>query len=892
VHVPTAVATFLFTDIEGSTRLWEQEPERMRTALARHDALARASVEAHRGILVKTMGDGVHAVFDDALDAVRATLALQQALADPTATGGLPLRVRCGLHLGTVERRDNDYFGTPVNRTARIMAAAHGGQMLVSKAVADAIGSRLPDGVSLRDLGAVRLRDLTSPEHVYQIVHPDLRRDFPALRSLESTPNNLPQQVTSFIGRERELAEVKALLGRTRLLTLLGVGGLGKTRLSLQAAVEVIDDYPDGAWFVELAPLADPRLAAQAVASVLGVKEDAGRPVSEALANFCRDRRLLLILDNCEHLIQACAELAAGLLRTAAHVTILASSREALHVPGETSYQVPPLAAPDPQRPATPGALVQFEAVRLFVDRAQAAQQAFAITDSNAPAVAAICTRLDGIPLALELAAARVRSLPVEKIAERLSDRFRLLTGGSRTALPRQQTLRALIDWSYDLLVDEERALLRRLAVFAGGFTLEAVEVLGAGAQADEAMVLDLLARLVEKSLVALEAQGERYRLLETVRQYAQEHLLESGEADDARARHFEFYLALAERARPELVGADQAVWLARLDVERENLMAAHAWCDEAPQGGPLGLRLVSALRRYWIVRGLLGLGHRVTLEALQRPTAQARDAARCRALFDAGQIGSWMGRYAEARDYLQQSISIARELGDASSVAGALQPLALATLGLGDVAAARQYLEEALELEREGGDQREVAAVLNALAQIHRAQGELDAAQPLYENALAIGRTLHDREIIAIGLLNLAMVAIGRGAAQDACAMLLEVEAIAEALGWRPAGQSVLDVCAGLAATSAQWERAARFFGAAEAQMGETGLYRDPADEAFLLPLIAQTRATIGPAVFAAADAAGRALTYEDAMGEARAWLTARAAAADALPPGRTATG
>ena len=427
MHEPSAVTTVLFTDIEGSTRLWERDPERMRPALACHDAIARAAVEAHRGTVVKTTGDGIHAVFDDPLDAVEAALRLQQALEDPGATAGTPLRVRCGLHLGVVERRDHDFFGAPVNRTARIMAAAHGGQVLVSKAVADLIGSRLPAGVALKDLGVVRLRDLASPERVYQVTHPQLRRDFPALRSLESTPNNLPQQVTSFIGRERELAETKALLATTRLLTLLGIGGLGKTRLSLQAAVDVLDDYPDGVWFVELAPLTDAQLVPQAVASVLGVKEEAGRPVIEALMNYGRDRRCLIILDNCEHLVGACADLAKELLQSGPHLKILASSREPLHTPGETTYHVLPLAIPSAQEAFTPETLSRYEAVRLFVDRATAAQPAFRITLQNAPAVAQICHRLDGIPLALELAAARVRALSVEKIAERLSDRFRLL---------------------------------------------------------------------------------------------------------------------------------------------------------------------------------------------------------------------------------------------------------------------------------------------------------------------------------------------------------------------------------------------------------------------------------------------------------------------------------
>ena len=374
MHDQSALTTILFTDIEGSTRLWDQEPERMRPALARHDTLARRAVEGHRGIVVKMTGDGLYAAFPDALDALTAILELQQALADPEATGGVPLRVRCGLHAGEVEHRDNDYFGSTVNRTARVMSAAHGGQVILSQAVCDLIDKRLPAGVALRDLGSVRLRDLARPERVYQVVHPALRQDFPALRSLEATPNNLPQQVTSFVGRESVLADIRKLFANTRLLTLLGAGGLGKTRLSLQVAADAMDDYPDGVWFVELAPLADPRLVPQAVASALGVVEESGRPVQEALAKHFRDRQLLLVLDNCEHLAQACAELAKALLQAGPQVKVLATSRESLHVSGEMTFSVPPLAVPQWSRTMTLAALTQYESVRLFTERAVAAQ--------------------------------------------------------------------------------------------------------------------------------------------------------------------------------------------------------------------------------------------------------------------------------------------------------------------------------------------------------------------------------------------------------------------------------------------------------------------------------------------------------------------------------------
>ena len=549
--------TFLFTDIEGSTRLWEETPDRMRPALARHDAVSRTAVESHRGVVVKMTGDGMHAAFDDALNALAAAVDLQQALADPAATNGIPLRVRCGLHAGIVEHRDNDFFGPPLNRAARIMNAAHGGQVLLSQAVVDGVQEILPAMVSLRDLGRVRLKDLSTPEHVYQVVHPDLRQEFPALRSLEATPNNLMQQATRFIGREKELDELKRMVARTRLLTLTGSGGCGKTRLSLQVAADSLERFPDGAWLVELAPLADPGLVPQAVATVLGLKEEPGKPIEQTLAHYLKDKRLLLLLDNCEHLLDGCARLVDTLVRQCPTLTILASSREALGIAGEQTYRVPSLSLPDPKQLHTLASVAPFEAVQLFIDRALLARADFEFTSQSASTLASICYRLDGIPLAIELAAARLRSLSLEEINRKLDQRFRLLTGGSRTALPRQQTLRALIDWSYDLLNQSEQTLFCRLAVFAGGWMLEAVQQVCSDESADEWDAVDLLTSLIEKSLVTAEDcnGATRYRLLETVRQYARDRLLESGEGERWRDRHLACFLAMAEEAAPKLQG-------------------------------------------------------------------------------------------------------------------------------------------------------------------------------------------------------------------------------------------------------------------------------------------------------------------------------------------------
>jgi len=866
--------TFLFTDIEGSTRLWEQEPGRMQPALARHDALCRAVVEASHGTVVKMIGDGMYAAFDDPSDALRAALALQLSLVDPTATNGIPFRVRCGLHTGTVERRDNDYFGSAVNRAARIMGAAHGGQVLLSHAVADLVADRMPDGVALVDLGSVRLRDLANPQRVYQVIHPGLRQSFPALRSLEATPNNLPQQVTSFIGRERQLAETKALLGKTRLLTLLGAGGLGKTRLSLQVAADLIDNFADGVWLVELAPLADGQLVAQAVASALGVKEEAGHPVQEALAKYVKDRQLLLLLDNCEHVLHHCAALVTSLLQSGSHAKVLATSREPLREAGEATYQVSPLPVPDSDKVPSLVALTQYDSVRLFSDRAVASKPGFEVTEQNAAAVAAICHRLDGIPLALELAAARVRSVPVDKIAERLGDRFRVLTGGSRTALPRQQTLRACIDWSYNLLTAQERTVLRRLAVFAGGFSLEGAEKVGAGGGIHESEVLELLTQLVDKSLVELDAGGERYRLLETVRQYAYELLHASDEEEETRMRHLQFYLAVVDQADTQLHGPQQGAWLARRDVERENLMSAHAWCGAAAERGEAGLRLVFGVQLYWMRRGILRLGYRVTTEALERQGAQARTSARCRALYAAGNIGAAMARHGEARSYVEESLAIARELADKNRVAAALVLLGTIFSDQGDLARARTCYEESLILSEELGDALRLSNVLGSLAVLHGSEGDLDGAEALFEKSLALSRRQGNRNNIGANLCNLAIVSSRRGVVGHARASLVEALAIAEETGSKALGLAILEISAVVAATGRDWARAARHYGASQAESRRQGFDANRGDE-ILVPLMTQARNALGDGIFSAAETAGEKLGYEEAMASVRAWLT-----------------
>jgi predicted ATPase/class 3 adenylate cyclase len=874
ISEPLPAVASLFTDVEGSTRLWEVEPQRMPMAMALHDALAREAVAHGGGAVVKMIGDGVHAAFDDPLGALAAALHLQLALRDAAATNGIALHVRCGVHVGPAERRDNDWFGTSVNRAARIMSAAHGGQVLLSQAAVDAIGARLPDRVALRDLGRVRLRDLARPERIHQVLHEQLRQDFPPLRSLEATPNNLPQQMTSFVGRESGLAEVKSLLSRTGLLTLFGMGGLGKTRLSLQVAADVLDDYADGVWFVELAPLADARLVPQAVASVLGVMEDAGRPVIEALTRFVRDRQLLLILDNCEHLLDACAALARALLQAGAQVKVLASSREHLHVPGETMYAVAPLALPVADGHAGVEALLAYESVRLFVDRAQAVQPAFRLTPQNAAALTDICRRLDGIPLALELAAARVSALSVERIAERLSDRFHLLSRGSRTALPRQQTLRALIDWSHDLLDANEQAMFARLAVFAGGFAMEAAEVVGAGGRIAPQAVLGLLTALVDKSLVSIDPSGERYRLLETVRQYAQERLDTAEDSDAVRTRHLDWLVGYVEGVRPRLWGPHQGRWLARLDQERENLLAAHAWCEHAEGGGDRDLRLVFAAQLYWLPRGLLELGYRVTTEALARPDAQAPRTHRSGALYAASQLAYFRGDYAATRRHAEECLAIARALSLDDRAAATLLLLGYAGDALGDRELARSSFEASADLARTLHDDERLSFALNALAGHHAETGDLARAEALFEESVALSRVLGDQDSLGIVLPNLARLVVERGNAPRAAALLRESVTIAGAIGSTRSGQNSIEVAAGLAVLTGEWRQAARFYGAVEAYMTQMAMRRTPADDAFLAAQIATARTALGRADFEAAEAAGRTLSYEAALESVRLWL------------------
>ena len=903
----TGILTLLFTDIEGSTEKWEQEPERMAHALARHDVLLRAVVETHRGRVIKTTGDGVYAAFGDAADCVDSAIAIQRSIADPMATAGMPLAVRCGLHAGPALERDNDFFGSTINRAARIMGLAYGGQVLASQAVADLVADRLSVETSLRDLGDVRLKGMTGTEHVYQVVHPSLRQEFPALRSLEATPNNLPQHLSSFIGREREIGEAEVLLEGARLLTLLGMGGLGKTRLSLQIAGRVLDSYRDGAWFVDLAPIRDPSIMASETAKVLGVREEPGRLLIETLCAHLKPRNLLLILDNCEHLIEPAAELIHAILRVAPEVRIIATSREALRVPGEQRYTVPPL--PVPNRSDGIEALLESAAVRLFVERAKLHRPTFALNEQEAPAVAELVARLEGIPLALELAAARLGALTVADINVRLKDRYRLLTGGGRVLLERQQTLRALVDWSHDLLQDREQVLLSRLAVFAGGFELEAAEGICGTDPLTPEDVLDLLTSLVEKSLVLTEARavGTRYWLLETIREYAREKLTQRDKLAVTAARHCNHYFEMAKAANRGLEGHEQAEWVRRIESELDNLRAAIALALEGGVDPVIAVKLEVAMQGFWVLRGYATEGRKYVRAALALPAVEASDLAQAHALYVGAALANSQSDHAEARWMLERSLVLRRRLGNPVEIAAALSTLSSVRLHEGDAAQARAFEEEALAIFRTLGDRMGEAIGLEHLGEIDRELADHETARRHFEECLVIARVITNAELegecermlgeIALeeGDLLTARVRLTRslevcsggedkrgeatarwwlgktdivdGDAESARTKLNGALRVFHAFEMRAELLGCLEDHATLARTGGSVEEAVGQYAAATIARERLGLARPPRDEQRLHGELAAMRESLGSAAFEAAWAEGQRCEIQEAI-------------------------
>lgn len=830
---PVGAVTFLFTDIESSSRLWEQFPAQMATALAAHDRIQRETIAAHAGFVFKTVGDAFCAAFADPLSAVTAAVTVQQAMAAHPWEETGPLKVRMGLHTGTAEFRDNDYFGPPLNRAARICSAGHGGQVLVSAALA-----ALVEGASQFDLTALgdfRLRNLHRTERIYQVTAPGLATSFPPLRSAKDAPGNLPVPPTTFVGREEELEQVKTLVGRTRALTLLGTGGTGKTRLAIEAARELSDAYYDGAWLVELATLTEPFALHEAIAASLGIREEAGQTVTETVSRYLREREILLVIDNCEHLI---ARVTAGVSQLLAHcpkLRIIATSRQALHVAGEITLPLRPLRTFDVWRrsrdvPLTAADVGGFAAVQLFVERAQSVRPGFALDDGNAADIARICWRLDGIPLAIELAAARLRVLTPAQIAERLNDQFRLLRGGN-TVLPHQQTLRALIDWSYDLLDERERILFHRLAIFAGGRTLPAVESVCSGGEIEPEDILDLLQQLADKSLVFIEDDpaGTRYVLLESVWQYAREKLEASGEMDALQERHFQHFLALAESADPHLRGPDPAVWITRLRSESLNLRNALEFA--ATRRDENAFRLAASLERYWEIAGNLEEA-RKHLDAILHHTSSI-SAHHARAIMACGRMAWAQDRYAESRSLAQRGAAIYRQLGLRAELATVQGHEGFVALSSGDLEAAEILFSEAHATGEALGDSRLLALATAGRGSIAAQRGELERALEIKLDALARFRALGDKWIVGYSLWGVAQVALALERPDEARTALREWALIAAEVGNRWSLPYLLQLLADAARLEGKPELAARLFGAAERRREELAIRFTPHEQA-----------------------------------------------------------
>jgi predicted ATPase/class 3 adenylate cyclase len=784
VNPPSGTVTFLFTDIEGSTKLAQAYPEQWESLRARHHAILHTAIEAQSGYIFQEAGDSFCAAFHTAPEAIKAALAAQLEL-QRESWEPAPIKVRMGIHTGAAQlNRDlqSGYMGyTTLALTNRIMSAGHGGQILLSGATRELTRDALPESTELLDLGEKRLKDLLRPEHLSQLTSPGLQAAFPPLKTLEAFPNNLPMQLTTFIGREKEIGKVKAELESHRLVTLTGSGGTGKTRLSLQVAADLLDQFEQGVWFVELAPLADPELIPQAVLSTIGISEQAGKPAMEILKEYLHEKQVLIVLDNCEHLIEASTRVTNGLLNFAPGLKILASSREALGVQGEVSYPVPSLSLPDPKHMPAIEQLSQFEAVRLFIDRALLVAAQFTVDKNNAPYIAQICYRLDGIPLAIELAAARIKVMSVGQISARLDDRFRLLTGGARTALPRQQTLRALIDWSYDILTENERLLLRRLSVFVGGWTLEAAEEVCSGEGIEPYEILDLLSQLVNKSLVSViecsSCNVMRYRMLETIRQYAREKLLETGGSEGLHQRHLAYFRKLAEQAGPELFHSHQAEWLDRLENELDNLRLALEWALDGDV--PAGLKLMENSFPFWEARGYLRESSDWLRNLLERYHQEDSLRARLLALF-AWWVGFMMD-FNQALKNADQSLQLSRAISDRQAEASSLLALGVATAVRGDMETGIQIVEQSRAIYQELGDLMGQASANLWLSLDHN---DLERSKALVSESLRLFRELGHISGIANSLGELAMRTIWAGDFSTPVAWLEEAHSLYRQLG------------------------------------------------------------------------------------------------------------
>ncbi|MCC7371953.1 MAG: tetratricopeptide repeat protein [Chloroflexi bacterium] len=877
--LPSGIVTFLFTDIEGSTRLFATWPESYRAVLARHNSLVEGAIAGRGGIVFRRAGDSYCAAFTSPTAAVLAALGAQRALRRESWDQLGAMLVRMGITTGEVEHQDDQYFGLALHRCARLTDSAHGGQVVISAATAALVADTLPEGALLTDLGEHRLRDLDRPERVFQLTVADLPADFPPLRTLTAIPNNLPAQATELVGREQLLRATRTALLRpsTRLVTLTGSGGAGKTRLAIELAAQLLDSFVDGVRFVPLASVTDPEQVLPAIARVIDVREAADRPVIASLTDALRQQQLLLVLDNFEHVTGAAAGIAT-LLSTAHSVKVLVTSRAPLRLYGERTVTVPPLTLPDRRDSPTSAHLVQFEAVRLFVDRAQEARSDFALSDENAGDVAEICHRLDGLPLALELAAARIRSMPPRTMIQRMERRLPLLIGGARDRPARQRTLRDTITWSYDLLEPAEQAMFRRLAVFRG-FSLEAAEtVCGDDGRSGEASVataplgmdvLDTIESLVEKSLLRQDEgiDGQPwYVMLETVREFALERLDESGEDGPIRCRQAKAAIDLAGHAASMLVGPEQARWFGRLEQEHDNLRVALRWSREHGCVVP-ALRLGAVLGALWLVRGYLREGREQLTEVLTLAGTADHPALRADVLGKLGWILLDLGDNRAASAVLDEALSIQRRLGDERALAETLESLGWSASAEEDYATAHACFAESLNIARRLDNRRSISHALNGLGWIATAQGHHAKACALLDEALAGFRALADERGIADCLGHLGWALKARGETREARCLLRESLGIAWDLRDRTLFAVALDKCATLLLAEDDARGAACLLAAAEAQREIVGVRLSPSVLAEVETGLASIRARLGDQAFAEAWAHGSAMSPEQAI-------------------------
>jgi predicted ATPase/class 3 adenylate cyclase len=864
-HTPAGTVTFLFSDIERSTHLLQQLGNGYADILAAQRRLLRAAFNQWGGEEIDTAGDGFFVAFSRARDAVAAAATAQLAVSRHGWPEGVSVRIRMGLHTGESVMTDGTYVGLDVHRAARICAAGHGGQVLLSQVTRDLVERDCPLGVSLRDLGVHRLKDLTHPEPLHQLVIPNLPSEFPPLNTITGQLYTLPTQPTTFIGRREEIETVRMLLLRdaVRILTLAGPGGTGKTRLALEAAAELKDSFSDGVCLVALATITDPELVASGIAFALGVVENPTSTVIESVKGFLRKKHLLLLLDNFEQVVVS-APTVAGLIAACPRIKILITSRVVLHISGEYEYQVPALPVPNPKHLSETSDLAQFSSVALFVERARAVRPGFYLSDENASAVARICNHLEGLPLAIELAAARVKLFSPQAILARLGSRFDLLRSGARDLHPRHQTLRQAIAWSYDLLREEEKAFFRRLSVFMGGCTLEAADQVcatcegleldcsGCGASPD---ALDAAAALVDQSLLRREESPEgepRFVMLETIREYGLERLREAGEEMPIRRTHAEYFLALAERAERELTGPQQALWLSRLEVEHDNLRAALTWSLEQTEA-EIGLRLGAALWRFWIVKGYMVEGREHLQRLLALPDGSTQSQPRAAVLNGLGTLIHEIGDYQTARPLLEESLAIWRNLGDRLGMSSAMnnlgwvltmlndhpagfahsmealticrelgenrgQAVALTNLAWqahlqGDPKQACLYLEEGLVLRRAIGDRRGMAYMMTCLSEEEMALGHADRATTLIEEALATLRALGDKQLIANAIQAHAMIAYELGHLEKALVLMEDSTSLWREVGNRSGGTEAMIGLATILADAGESVRARALF-------------------------------------------------------------------------------